>query len=361
MQAVCKGEWNIFDRKTAYAGIRNILTITLISATIAPQLLVPSSSRLLHFLPHLCTRHLHHIPPLTMTTSPDTTPATTQAETPTLTFFITGTSSGLGLSLTTLALAQGHRVVATIRKADALAELHTQYPDALLPLVLDVTSKADVDKVVAEAIAWAGQVHVVINNAGYGLMGNVEGMTEEQIRHVFDTNFFGALWVTQAFLPHFRAHGGGRFLHMSSIAGLNANAGGAMYSASKFALEGLSEGLMKEGQHLNIFSTLIEPGPFRTFFAGSSLVFAADTIADYEPSVGAMQRYLQGANGNQKGDPDLAAAAMLSVAIHPAPPIRLLLGAAAYRVAEQKFNDMLHELQQWRWLGLPTDFPEAQQ
>lgn len=274
--------------------------------------------------------------------------------------FITGTSTGLGLSLTKLALSKGFKVIATIRTAGVLDELVAQYPGQLLPIVLDVRHKADVDNAVSEAIEWAGRIHVVVNNAGYGLVGNVEGMTEEQIRHQLDVNFFGAVWVTQAFMPHFRAHGGGRYLHISSIAGLNANAGGAMYSASKFALEGFSEGLMREGQHLNIFSTLIEPGPFRTDWAGRSLVFAANRISDWEPSVGGMERYLAGANGNQKGDPELAAQAMLTVAEHPTPPFRLLLGAAANRVAEQKLNTMLEEVGQWRWLGLPTDFPEVQ-
>lgn len=278
-----------------------------------------------------------------------------------LTFFITGCSTGLGLVLTQKALALGHKVISTIRhgaNAQALHDLNSQYADHHKVLFLDVTDTASIPAVVHEAYSWAGRIDAVVNNAGYGLMGNVEGMDQQQIRHQMETNFFGALWITQAFLPLFRAQGGGRFMHISSVAGINASAGGAIYSASKFALEGMSEGLMREAAHLNIYSTLIEPGPFRTDWAGRSLNFATRKIEDYEASVGQMERYLSGANGNQKGDPEKAALAMIHLAEVPNPPFRLLLGAAAYRVFARKMGELQAEVEAWRHVGEPTDFPE---
>lgn len=272
------------------------------------------------------------------------------------TWFITGCNSGLGLALAHHLLPQGIKVVGTVRKAGAFASLVEQYKDLVLEIVLDVTDEAAIPVAVTQAINWAGRVDVVVNNAGYGLVGAVEGMSMAQVRHQMETNFFGALGVTQAFLPHFRAHGGGHFLQVSSIAGINVSPGGAMYSASKFALEALSEGLMKEAQHLNIFSTLIEPGPFRTNWAGSGLVFAEKEIADYDQSLSAFKGYLESANGNQKGDPAKAAAAMQAITEVPKPPFRLPLGEAAYRVVPAKLQAHAEELAQWEYLGKPTDF-----
>ena len=274
------------------------------------------------------------------------------------TWFITGCSTGLGRALAVYLLAHGHRVVATARSMAAIAELPGATTDNYLALQLDVTDAAQVEAAAAQAWQRWGRVEVVVNNAGYGLVGSIEGMGEAQIRHQFEVNFFGAVAVTKAFLPRMRQAGGGRFLHVSSIAGLNASPGGAMYSASKFALEGFSEGLHKEGVAVGITSTLIEPGPFRTDWAGRSLVHAETRIEAYEPTVGQMFSYLEGANGRQKGDPDRAAAAMAAVARMDAPPARLLLGAGAHRVFFRKLDELRQEAEQHEALTLSADFPD---
>lgn len=273
------------------------------------------------------------------------------------TYFITGCSTGLGRALVEHLLPQGKKVIATVRTAGMLTELASKYPDQLLEVVIDLTDTTSIHTGVEAATAWAKRIEVVVNNAGYGLVGGLEGMTMDQIRHQFEVNFFGAVEVTKLFLPHFRAHGGGRFLHVSSVAGINASAGGSVYSASKFALEGLSEGLAREGAALNIYSTLIEPGPFRTDWAGRSLIYAAPT-PEYGEALDAFKRYLEGANGNQKGSPLKAAQAMQTVSESEVPPLRLLLGAAAYRVAARKLEAWQSEISEWRSVGEPTDFDE---
>lgn len=273
------------------------------------------------------------------------------------TYFITGCSTGLGKALVAHLLPQGKKVIATVRQSGTLAKLMAQYPDQLLEVVMDLTQTTSIHVGVDKAIGWAGRVDVVVNNAGYGLVGGLEGMTMDQIRHQFEVNFFGAVEITKLFIPHFRANGGGRFLHVSSVAGINASAGGSVYSASKFALEGLSEGLAREGANLNIYSTLIEPGPFRTDWAGRSLVYAKPT-PEYGEPLEAFKRYLEGANGNQKGSPEKAAAAMQLVAETDNPPLRILLGAAAYRVAARKLEAWQSEIEQWRSIGEPTDFED---
>ncbi len=275
------------------------------------------------------------------------------------TWFITGCSTGLGRALAIYLLAHGHRVVATARKPANIASLPGATADNYLALPLDVTQPGQIEATVAQAWQRWGRVDVVVNNAGYGLVGSIEGMGDAQIRHQFEVNFFGAVAVTKAFLPLMRQAGGGRFLHVSSIAGLNAAPGGAMYSASKFALEGFSEGLHKEGAAVGITSTLIEPGPFRTDWAGRSLVYAEQRIEAYEATVGTMFAYLDGANGRQKGDPDRAAAAMAAVAAMDQPPLRLLLGAGAHRTFFKKVADLQAEAQQHEALTLSADYPDA--
>ncbi len=277
----------------------------------------------------------------------------------TKTWFITGCNAGLGLALAKHLLSQGYQVVGTVRRPNSLADLLQQYPDLLLEVILDVTHTVQIEAAIKQAIDWAGRVDVVVNNAGYGLVGGLEGMTMDQIRHQMETNFFGAVAITKGFLAHFRVQGGGRFLHVSSVAGVNVSPGGSIYSASKFALEGMSEGLMKEASHLNIFSTIIEPGPFRTDWAGRSLVYAAEEIPDYEESLGAFKSYLSQADGRQKGDPAKAAAAIQTVAEAENPPFRLPLGEAAYRVIPTKLASVAAELQAWERVGKPTDFDPA--
>jgi len=274
------------------------------------------------------------------------------------TWFITGCSTGLGRALVEHLLPKGYNVVATARNADSLRDLATTWPDTLEVLTLDVHNEAQITHAVESAITRFGTVEVVVNNAGYGLVGNFEGMSDAQIRHQFETNFFGALAVTRAFLPHFRAQGGGWFLHVSSIAGMNVSPGGSIYSATKFALEGFSEGLAKESAHLGIRSIIIEPGPFRTDWAGRSLVYAEQDIADYDAALNGFKSYLEQANGRQKGDPARAAAAMEEVVHMEQPPFRLPLGAAAHRVFFKKLDELRDEAHRMEPITLSADFPE---
>jgi len=271
-------------------------------------------------------------------------------------WFITGCSTGLGKALCEYLLPKGYKVAATVRNSDSLAALKSQFPEQLWVYMLDVNHTESIAGIVSQAITDLKQIDVVVNNAGYGLVGNVEGMTEAQIRNQMETNFFGAVFITQAFMPHFRANGGGNFLHVSSIAGVNVSAGAALYGASKFALEGFSEGLMREGAPLNITSTCIEPGPFRTDWAGRSLVYAENDLAAYDESVGKMKDYLKMANGNQKGDPAKAAWAMEQVTLMTQPPLRLPLGNQGYSVVTNKLDFWKNELESVKNITTACDF-----
>ena len=208
------------------------------------------------------------------------------------------------------------------------------------------------------AITRFGRVDVVVNNAGYGLVGALEGMTDAQLRDQMETNFFGALSVTRAFLPHFRAQGGGRFIHISSVAGFTVGAGGAIYSASKFALEGLSEGIAREGKDLGILSTCVEPGPFRTDWAGRSLQLSEQSISAYDSTVSALTDRLAKVNGKQKGDPAKAAAAIEHIATLPDPPLRLPLGEMAYQTYVRRLDEIRAEFERFADLTRSADFPE---
>jgi NAD(P)-dependent dehydrogenase (short-subunit alcohol dehydrogenase family) len=271
-------------------------------------------------------------------------------------WFITGCSTGLGKALCEYLLPKGYKVAATVRNLESLTELKSQYPDTLWVYQLDVQNTAAIHDVVAESIADLGQIDVVVNNAGYGLVGNIEGMGEAQIRAQMETNFFACVFISQAFMPHFRAIGGGCFMHVSSIAGVNVSPGAGIYSASKFALEGFSEGLMREGAAVNITSTCIEPGPFRTDWAGRSLVFAEKEIAAYEPTVGRLHDYLTTANGNQKGDPAKAAWAMEQVSLMEKPPFRMPLGNQAYNTVNTKLEFWKNEHESVKAITTNCDF-----
>ena len=277
---------------------------------------------------------------------------------PPKTWFITGCSTGLGRALVEHLLSKSYNVVATARNPASLAELDKDWPDTLLVLPLDVHDTVQIEHAVEASLAQFGTVDVVVNNAGYGLVGNFEGMSDAQIRNQFETNFFGALAVTRAFLPHFRSNRRGHFLHVSSIAGVSVAPGGGIYSATKFALEAFSEGLSKECAHLGIKSISIEPGPFRTDWAGRSLVHAERDIADYDESLTPFRSYLAQANGNQKGDPFRAAAAMEAIVLEEHPPLRLPLGAAAHRSFYKKLDDMRDDTARFTELTLSADFPD---
>jgi NAD(P)-dependent dehydrogenase (short-subunit alcohol dehydrogenase family) len=244
-------------------------------------------------------------------------------------WFITGASTGFGRRLAEEVLKSGGKVVATARKLDKVADLEEQYPQTARALALDVTDGGQVDSAVTQAFAQFGQVDVLVNNAGYGVAGAIEEVSEAEFMPMFETNVFGLLKVTRAFLPHLRKQRSGHILNLSSIGGLIGGQGIGMYNASKFAVEGLSEALAAELAPLGIHVTVIEPGPFRTDFLGRSGVIAKTKIADYDKTAANMRKYFVENDGKQPGDPLRAIQAMIQVVESPNPPLHLLLGKSA--------------------------------
>ena len=271
-------------------------------------------------------------------------------------WLITGCSSGLGAALAAAVLARGQRVVATARNPDALDPLSAEFPDTCRALALDVTDASQVKSVVAQAGEAFGQLDVVVNNAGYGLVGAFEELGAEQIARNFATNFSGALEVIRAALPILRAQGSGRIVNISAAAVISNYAGFSIYDATKWALEGVSESLAAELKPLGIKVTMVQPGPFRTDFIARSLERAERHIADYDRTSGKFMRFLETMAGKQPGDPAKAAEAIIAAVESDTPPLRLVLGKYANEKARRKLADAERERAGWEHVGLPTDF-----
>ncbi|MEU4399019.1 SDR family NAD(P)-dependent oxidoreductase [Micromonospora orduensis] len=263
------------------------------------------------------------------------------------TWFITGASRGFGRVWAEAALARGDKVAATARDGKALQDLTEAYGERVLPLTLDVTDRPAVFDAVSRAAETFGQLDVVVNNAGFGLFGMVEETTEEQARAQLETNFFGALWVTQAVLPVLRAQGSGHILQVSSIGGVGAFPTLGLYNASKWALEGLSEALSAELAPLGPKVTIVEPGPYGTDWSGDSAVHT-EPIAAYEP---VRQARRAGAAARTPDDPALTAGVILQLADAEEPPLRLFLGPYPYPLAETLYRNRLATWNDWRWLA----------
>ncbi len=274
-------------------------------------------------------------------------------------WFITGASTGFGRLLAEEVLKTGGKVVATARRLDKVADLERQYPQTAKAIALDVTNQTQIDSAVAQAIAKFGRVDVLVNNAGYGVAGAIEEVSEAEFMPMFETNVFGLLRVTRAFLPHLRKQRSGHILNLSSIGGVIASPGLGFYNATKFAVEGVSEALAAELAPLGIRVTIIEPGPFRTDFLGRSGVVARTRIADYDATAGNMRRYFAENDGKQKGDPLQAVKAMIQVVESPNPPLRLLLGASALQRLRAKFSNWEKEIAAWEQVTIGADFPEG--
>lgn len=274
-------------------------------------------------------------------------------------WFITGCSTGFGRVLAEEVLKAGGRVVATARKPEQIADFEQRYPATALALRLDVTREDEVESAVAAAIARFGRIDVLVNNAGYGVGGAIEEVSEAEFMPMFETNVFGLIRVTRAVLPHLRAQRSGHILNLSSIGGLTANPGFGYYHTTKFAVEGFSEALALELAPLGVRVTLIEPGPFRTDFLGRSGVLAAKQIADYDKTAGNARRYFAEQDGKQPGDPVRAALAMIAVVESENPPLHLLLGAVALKRLRSKLELMLQETDAWEATTVGADFPEA--
>jgi NAD(P)-dependent dehydrogenase (short-subunit alcohol dehydrogenase family) len=274
------------------------------------------------------------------------------------TWLITGCSTGLGRALAQAVLAHGHNAVVTARNVNAVKDIAADYPDTALALPLDVTDKEQISSAVQQAQARFGGIDVLVNNAGYGYRAAVEEADDADIRQLFDTNLFGAVDMIKAVLPDMRAKRTGAILNISSIGARISPAGSGYYSATKAALEGLSGSLHKELQPLGISVTAIEPGAFRTDFAGRSLTQSAAAIPDYAETAGRRRKEHDTVHGTQPGDPVKAAEAIIAVVESPTPPSLLVLGQDAYGAFAAVADAQRAELDQWRDLSLSTGIDE---
>lgn len=271
-------------------------------------------------------------------------------------WFITGTSQGFGRELVRAALERGDSVVATSRNPQSVSTAFPKAADRLLAVSMDLRDPARISSVVKQAIARFGRIDVLVNNAGYGVTGAVEEASDAEIANVYDTNVFGLLRVTRAVLPQMRKQRSGHIVNLSSIGGLTGMPGWGIYNSTKFAVEGLSEALAAELTPLGIGVTVVEPGPFRTDFLGGSLVKTANTLPDYAGTAGKTRSSAMERHGKQQGDPAAAAGAIVQAVTSPKPPLHLILGKFAYDRFSQKLDDFRREMDNWRELGLGTDF-----
>lgn len=275
------------------------------------------------------------------------------------TWFITGCSTGLGRHLALAVLEQGHNAVVTARDPGALADIGAAYPKTALTLALDVRDGGQIAAAVAQAEARFGGIDVLVNNAGHGYRAAIEEADMAEVRALFETNFFGAAEVIRAALPGMRARRGGVIVNLSSIAGRGAAPGSGYYAATKFALEGMSDALRKEVAPLGIKVIVVEPGGFRTDFAGRSLRQAQAAIGDYDRTAGRRRKENDRSHGAQPGDPARGAQAILQVVEAPEPPFRFAMGRDALAFIDRELEAQRRDLDGWADLSATTDFPAA--
>lgn len=274
-------------------------------------------------------------------------------------WFITGSSKGLGKSLVEAVLLKGDFVVATARNPEQLKDLSEQYPDQLLTLQLDVQVKEQIYSTVEEAINHFGRIDVLVNNAGFGITGAAEAFTGEQVRNQLEVNLFAPIEVTRAVLPYMRKQRSGHILQISSVGGRVGNAGLSIYQAAKFGLSGFSESLNKEVSPLGIKVTSVEPGGFRTDWAGASMSFAKD-VDGYEATVGGIKEHLTSGKFLPMGDPAKAAKVMVDLINHPNPPVHLVLGSEAAAILKMADENRKEEFEKWLDVTVSTDHDEAE-
>jgi NAD(P)-dependent dehydrogenase (short-subunit alcohol dehydrogenase family) len=270
-------------------------------------------------------------------------------------WFITGSSRGLGRALTETVLEAGHQVVATARQPEQLADLDKTFAKQLRTVRLDVKSPAEAEKAIAAAREAFGRIDVVVNNAGYGFMGAFEEMSPDEFKGQIDTNFWGVVHVTRAALPVLRKQGSGHIIQITSIGGRSAFPSLSGYHAAKFAVEGFSESLAQEIGPLGLKLTLVEPGGFRTDWAGASMAYAKP-MAAYAPVMDTIRGFMEGHSGQQAGDPRKAAQVILQLVEMKEPPLRLPLGNDAMALLRHGYKINAEELERWADLTKSTDF-----
>ncbi|MDP4021808.1 oxidoreductase [Methylobacterium sp. NEAU 140] len=280
----------------------------------------------------------------------------TQNETPV--WFITGCSTGFGRELARLVLARGWRAAVTARDAAKVADL-VGSEDRGLALSLDVTDPTQITAAVERVRNTFGRIDVLVNNAGYGYQSSVEEGEDEKIRAQFDANVFGLFALTRAVLPTMRAQRAGHVLNVTSVAGFVGFPGSGYYAATKHAVEGFSDALAAEAGPLGIRVTCVEPGPFRTDWAGRSLIQTPNAIPDYAETAGARLKATSEKSGTQAGDPVRAGEAMIRITEMDAPPRHLVLGAFGYEAVTDRLRARLAEIEAWRETSLGADYPQG--
>ncbi|WP_207460464.1 oxidoreductase [Azospirillum sp. SYSU D00513] len=273
-------------------------------------------------------------------------------------WFITGCSTGFGRELARLVLDRGWRAVVTARDAARVRDLADGHEDRVLALALDVTDAAQVTASVKAAEERFGAIDVLVNNAGYGYQAPVEEGDDAEIRAMFEANVFGLAAMTRAVLPGMRARRRGHIVNISSVAGFVGFPGSGYYAATKHAVEGLSDSLGREVEPLGIRVLCVEPGPFRTDWAGRSLKQTPSRIADYAETAAARMQATSGISGKQPGDPVRACAAIIKAVESPNPPRHLVLGAFGVEAVRGKLMSVVEEIDAWKETSLGADFPE---
>ena len=273
------------------------------------------------------------------------------------TWFITGVSTGFGRAIAEAALAVGDRVVGTLRKEADRAAFAALAPGRSYGVLLDITETASIEPTIARVEREVGPIDVLVNNAGYGHEGLVEESSLDDMRRQFEVNVFGAVAVIKAVLPSMRQRRSGFIINVTSMGGIMTLPGLGFYHASKFALEGLSESLGKEVKALGIHVTAVEPGAFRTDWAGRSMIRAPRSIADYDSLMNPLRERREAYSGKQIGDPARLGMAVIKLVNSDNPPAHLLLGSDASRLVGDKLADLQREFDAWREVTLSTDFP----
>jgi NAD(P)-dependent dehydrogenase (short-subunit alcohol dehydrogenase family) len=275
------------------------------------------------------------------------------------TWFITGASTGFGRLLAEELLKRGEKVAATARNIAQVQDLEQKYPGKARAFALDVTQPAQIEAAAQQAIAAFGHIDVLVNNAGYGVSGAIEEVSEDEFDPMFQTNVYGLIRTTRAFLPHFRQRRSGHIVNFSSIAGLAGGAGWGFYNTTKFAVEGFSEALAAEMKSLGVRVTIVEPGPFRTDFLGRSGKLAKLELPEYAQTAGKAREYLITQSGKQPGDPQKAIEAVIAVVDSPEPPLHLILGKIALKRFRAKLADLEKDMAAWEAVTNGADFPDA--
>lgn len=271
-------------------------------------------------------------------------------------WFISGCSTGFGRELAQQAIARGFKTVVTARDAAKIEDLVSGHDNALA-LALDVTDQTSIEQAVSAAIEKFGSVDVLVNNAGYGYQSSVEEGEEKEIRAQFDANVFGLFALTRAVLPAMRKARSGHIINITSVAGFIGFASSGYYSASKHAVEGWSDSLALETAPLGIHVTCVEPGPFRTDWAGRSLHQTPSKLPEYADTAAARMKSTAEYSGTQAGDPARAAKAMIAITEHANPPRHLVMGAWGYDAVTNKLKERLAQIEAWKQTSIETDFP----